>query len=449
MTLHRMTHGSCHVRILFPLRPYVTFLNLCWNGGKTWLQLWKDAQHGDIWFHRSTHQRRGRALQNHDQDTKDDHSWIWYGWLFPDIIDKEREQFVLAQPYQSNLRRSCLQVSGYPIWVLTCFFSLFWAFTTGFATCQSQTNPPSMNFRDTSTLRCAHALGSTMFPSQNCAARWVVPSRAWPGRFWEPSSGPGTEGGTIYHTRPRQRSVKMKETWLLSSKWSSKKSMRIAKKQGVARDSFFVCMDWQRYSKRFYEDIQDIWVLFAFFLFQIAVSGERDHWKDLSKYFENLRANMERKDSMQSRAEGFFLKSRPLGKKESRRDKLAKSKRAKIGVHSFAWFICQLSLGNVNLLTCCSFAVLDSVLIRDRRAITIGVTTCHNGNTQIWLNFVEQNSPTGHTIFTGQTTQLGAPWRSLSLRQARGTCHIQQSNIQHGNLPTHTHSWIDRGRQFF
>ena len=55
-------------------------------------------------------------------------------------------------------------------------------------------------------------------------------------------------------------------------------------------------------------------------------------------------------------------------------------------------------------------------------------------------NFVEQNSPTGHTIFTGQTTQLGAPWRSLSLRQARGTCHIQQSNIQHGNLPTHTHT---------
>ena len=45
---------------------------------------------------------------------------------------------------------------------------------------------------------------------------------------------------------------------------------------------------------------------------------------------------MEWKDTMQSRAEGFFLKSRPLGKKESRKDKLAKSKRVKIGVHSFA-----------------------------------------------------------------------------------------------------------------
>ena len=29
--------------------------------------------------HPSRHQRRGQALQNHDQDTKDDHSWIWYG----------------------------------------------------------------------------------------------------------------------------------------------------------------------------------------------------------------------------------------------------------------------------------------------------------------------------------------------------------------------------------
>ena len=62
---------------------------------------------------------------------------------------------------------------------------------------------------------------------------------------------------------------------------------------------------------------------------------------------------MELKDNMPSRAEGFFLKSRPLGKKESRKDKLAKSKRAKIG--SFIrWFICQLSLGSVNLLAAAS-----------------------------------------------------------------------------------------------
>ena len=39
---------------------------------------------------------------------------------------------------------------------------------------------------------------------------------------------------------------------------------------------------------------------------------------------------------MQSRAEGKFSQKRTLGKKESRWDKLEKSKRAKIGVHSFA-----------------------------------------------------------------------------------------------------------------
>ena len=39
---------------------------------------------------------------------------------------------------------------------------------------------------------------------------------------------------------------------------------------------------------------------------------------------------------MQSCAEGNFSQKRPLGKKESREDKLAKSKRAKVGVHSFA-----------------------------------------------------------------------------------------------------------------
>ena len=91
--------------------------------------------------------------------------------------------------------------------------------------------------------------------------------------------------------------------------------MRIAKKQGVARDSFFVCMDWQRYSKRFYEDIQDIWVLFAFFLFQIAVSGERDHWKDLSKYFETWELTWNGKTACKVVLKDFFSKADHLERK--------------------------------------------------------------------------------------------------------------------------------------
>ena len=47
---------------------------------------------------------------------------------------------------------------------------------------------------------------------------------------------------------------------------------------------------------------------------------------------------MEWKDTMQSRAEGFFLKSRPLGKKESRSQEGTKWQRAKDQrlAHSFA-----------------------------------------------------------------------------------------------------------------
>ena len=94
-----------------------------------------------------------------------------------------------------------------------------------------------------------------------------------------------------------------------------KKVCESPKKQGVARDSFFVCMDWQRYSKRFYEDIQDIWVLFAFFLFQIAVSGERDHWKDLSKYFETWELTWNGKTACKVVLKDFFSKADHLERK--------------------------------------------------------------------------------------------------------------------------------------
>ena len=65
---------------------------------------------------------------------------------------------------------------------------------------------------------------------------------------------------------------------------------------------------------------------------------------------------MEWKDTMQSRAEGFFSQKQTTWKeriKKSRRDKMAKSKRPKIGpfIRSFT---CQLSLGSVTLLAAAS-----------------------------------------------------------------------------------------------
>ena len=60
------------------------------------------------------------------------------------------------------------------------------------------------------------------------------------------------------------------------------------RKKKVLQESL-LCVDWQRYSKRFHEDIQyEILesLEFGLVLFQMSVSGERDHWKEPSKYLE-------------------------------------------------------------------------------------------------------------------------------------------------------------------
>ena len=54
------------------------------------------------------------------------------------------------------------------------------------------------------------------------------------------------------------------------------------------------------------------------------------------KYLETREPTWNGKTPCKVVLKDFFLKSRPLGKKKSRKDKLAKSKRVKIGVHSFA-----------------------------------------------------------------------------------------------------------------
>ena len=104
------------------------------------------------------------------------------------------------------------------------------------------------------------------------------------------------------------------------------------------------------------------------------VSEERDHWKEPSKYES---PNMEWKDKMQSRAEGFFLKSRPLGKKKSRRDKVARVKEQRsVFIHSLIHLPAKPWLCDSTCRR--SFAVLDSVQIRDQRAIIAVATAIHN-----------------------------------------------------------------------
>ena len=148
---------------------------------------------------------------------------------------------------------------------------------------------------------------------------------------------------------------------------------------------------------------------------------------------------MELKDNMPSRAEGFFSRADHL-KERIKKGQTGKEQRSK------DWFIhSQVDLPvkpRQCESTCRSFAVLDSVLIRDRRAITIAVTTAiHNVFSTMWNKI-----PNGSHCFHWHTKfqwQLGAPWWSLSQCQARATCHIQQSNIQcslviYSNLPTQT-----------
>ena len=140
---------------------------------------------------------------------------------------------------------------------------------------------------------------------------------------------------------------------------------------------------------------------------------------------------------------GIFSQKRTLGLKESRWDKLAKSKRAKIGVHSFAGSFASTVKPWQCDSPCRGFAVLDSVLIRDRRASIIAVTMAIQWQCKFSAQLCRTKSPTGHTVFfTGHTTtQLGAQWWSLSQCQLRCTCHIQESNIQ-SNLPTQTAEFI-------
>ena len=268
-------------------------------------------------------------------------------------------------------------------------FGAWWAFI---ATCHSQTHPPSMS-QWLSTLRhsaqaprCSHqelcingvpsgvsclivktlpfaecTVSDYTFLSQACSEEgkahtaiafvphhfsagtrngrkwWLVRQQAGLGNIFRPWRG------HIYSRKATKIDTDERNFHCWAPNGAPKGTYASQKK--VLKE-ILLCIDWQKYSNIFQEDTQNIKIWFEFF-FQMSVSGERDNWKEPSKYLETWQVTW--KDNMPSRAEGFFLKSRPLGKKESRKDKLAKSKRAKIG--SFIrWFICQLSLSSVNLL---------------------------------------------------------------------------------------------------
>ena len=186
--------------------------------------------------------------------------------------------------------------------------------------------------------------------------------------------------------------------------------------------------------------IRNIRIRFDFF-FQMSVSGERDHWKEPSKYLETWELTWNGKTTCKVVLKDFFSKADHLEKNNNQEGtnwERVKEKRL-VFIHSL-----------VNLpvkpwqceSTCRSFAVLDSVLIRDRRASIIDVTMA----IQNFLPTVHRTkSPTGHTVFSRHTK---SQWHSLehhgghSLSVKRG--HLTYPTEQYPEQYSNTDSWIDR-----
>ena len=185
--------------------------------------------------------------------------------------------------------------------------------------------------------------------------------------------------------------------------WASNrapKGIRMLRKK-KALPQILLCVDWQRYSKRFHEDIRNIKIRFEFF-FQMSETGERDNWKEPSKYLETWEVTW--KDNMPSRAEGFFSKADHLKRKNQERTnwQRAKEQRFFLFIHRL---ICQLSLGSVNLLAAASrfliqfwSEIAESSRLPSQRQYTISSQHCRT------------KSPTDHIVFTGHTK---SQWHSL------------------------------------
>ena len=92
----------------------------------------------------------------------------------------------------------------------------------------------------------------------------------------------GPEGGTSTLEK-RQRSIQMKGTSTVELQKEAPKGTYASQKKVLKE--ILLCIDWQKYSNIFQEDTQNIKIWFEFF-FQMSVSGERDNWKEPSKYLE-------------------------------------------------------------------------------------------------------------------------------------------------------------------
>ena len=89
-------------------------------------------------------------------------------------------------------------------------------------------------------------------------------------------------------------------------------------KKGAARDSSL------RWLPKIFETISRRYTNYYSKFGLRSVSGERDHSKEPSKYLETLRANMEWKDNVQSRAEGKLCRKQTTWKERIKKGQTGK-----------------------------------------------------------------------------------------------------------------------------
>ena len=170
----------------------------------------------------------------------------------------------------------------------------------------------------------------------------------------------------------------------------------------------------------------------------MSVSGERDHWKEPSKYLETWEPTWNGKTPCKVVLKDFFSKADYLKRKNQERTNWQRAKEQRlVFIHSLVHLPVYKAFGSVNLL-----AVSSPFLIQFWSEIDEPAQLPSQWQYIISAQHCRTKSPRDHIVivFTGHTK---SQWHSLehhgchSLSVKREvTCHIQQSNIQQSNLPT-------------
>ena len=206
----------------------------------------------------------------------------------------------------------------------------------------------------------------------------------------------------------RQRSIKMKGTSTVELQMELQRYA--SRKKRVARDSSL------RWLPKIFKKIsqRNIYETLEFGL--RSVSGERDHWKEPSKYLETweLTWNGKTTCSMQSHAERKFSQKQTTWKE-------------RIYILAAVWIYLPQLRG--------SWFSFDQ--------------SRHNGNTRTDFHSTFQNKiPNGshcfHWAHKISMTQLGAPWQVILWVSSEK--HLSHPTEQYPEQSSNTGSWIDRGR---